>query len=687
MNTIHPDRLRLSSFALGQLAVDDARAVADHVAGCPECEAIVTAVPDDALLALIRLVKASGKLNSSAGDDPLATGPKAETAGVAGRAAETPDLAQDADTDDANAPVIPGYEDLVLLGKGGMGTVYLARDPRLKREVALKVLRRLGDPEADRRFQSEAEAVARLQHPHIVQIFEIGRWQPLDRSEPALFVALEYVPDGSLASVLRQGPLAVAEAAALLEVLARAMQAAHEAGIVHRDLKPANVLLGGPVPGNSGSLSFGFPKIADFGLARQLDSRQRQTVAGHLLGTPAYMAPEQAEGRHDVGPPADVWALGVILYQCLTGELPFQGPGIRATLTQVCVARPTPPRERRAGIPAELEAICLRCLEKDLAARYPSAAALADDLARFRSGGRDEPKTAAYPPPLPDPVGGKEPPRSRPSGLPDRSGRGLAVLASVSVLAVAAVLVASLLVWREWQARTTPADAPVVEPRERSDAPVVEPLEGSVDVLVYESARPPTEKFEQARRRQAIRLKDRLALPLRKWDWIRIEAKMNRPAYLYVLWIRADGQVDPLWPWITPDPERATTWTDPRGAERPRQELKLPKDAYPDISGVPLGEEPPGVVTLLLLAREQPLSDAEVTELADLLASWKRKPATDEVFAVWLENARFVDRIKLGKGGDISSAEEQTLTVMRQIHERFGYVRGVCFSNQGKGQP
>src|SRR5262249_37254743 len=149
--------------------------------------------------------------------------------------------------------------------------------------------------------------------------------------------------------------------------------AAHERGIVHRDLKPANVLLGEPVPGNSGSLGLGFPKIADFGLARQLDADLRQTADGQMVGTPAYMAPEQADGQSEVGTAADVWALGVILYECLTGKRPFPGPGWRTLLAQVCQATPPPLRALRADVPAELEAICLRCLRKEPTQRYPSA--------------------------------------------------------------------------------------------------------------------------------------------------------------------------------------------------------------------------------------------------------------------------------------------------------------------------
>lgn len=267
---------------------------------------------------------------------------------------------------------VPGYEIYSELGRGGMGVVYKALQIPLNRVVALKMIL-AGDHagEQDRaRFRSEAEAVARLQHPNIVQIFDIGE----QAGRP--FFSLEYCAGGSLEKKLRGTPLPPPEAARLVQTLARAMQAAHQQHIIHRDLKPANVLLS----------SDGTPKITDFGLAKRLDEAG-QTGSGSIMGTPSYMAPEQADGG-PIGPAADVYALGAILYETLTGHPPFRGPTLVDTLRQVVTTDPVPPTWLQPRIPRDLETICLKCLEKSPAKRYASAQELADDLDRFL---RDEP--------------------------------------------------------------------------------------------------------------------------------------------------------------------------------------------------------------------------------------------------------------------------------------------------------
>jgi tetratricopeptide (TPR) repeat protein len=266
----------------------------------------------------------------------------------------------------AEAPDIPGHEVLGQLGKGGMGVVYKARHLRLNRVVALKRVLHADDA-AVKLFHAEAEAVARLQHPHIIQIYEIGDHD----GQP--FFSLEYCPGGSLDRRLAGKPLAEREAAALVRTLAGAVAAAHEKGIVHRDLKPANVLIA----------EDGAPKVTDFGLAKRLDV-PGQTQAGAILGTPQYMAPEQAAGQVErVGPAADVWALGAILYECLTGRPPFLAATTFDVLMQVCEQEPVGPRSLQPGLSRDPETICLKCLRKDMTARYVGAADLADDLGRF----------------------------------------------------------------------------------------------------------------------------------------------------------------------------------------------------------------------------------------------------------------------------------------------------------------
>jgi len=284
---------------------------------------------------------------------------------------ETPDVTAGYPPAAAPAEGVPGYELLGELGRGGMGVVYKARQAALGRVVALKMI--LAGPHATpaavARFLAEARAVARFQHPNIVQIFETGEAAGLP------YFALEYVDGATLAKRIARSPQDPAYAAAVAAQLARAVQYAHDRGVVHRDLKPANVLL----------TADGTAKVTDFGLAK-FDEDSGQTQSGQVLGTPSYMAPEQAEGRTDVGPAADVWALGAILYDLLTGRPPFAGSSVVDTLTMVRTREPVPPGRLAARVPLDLETICLKCLQKDPARRYPSAAALADDLDRYRAG-------------------------------------------------------------------------------------------------------------------------------------------------------------------------------------------------------------------------------------------------------------------------------------------------------------
>jgi serine/threonine protein kinase/photosystem II stability/assembly factor-like uncharacterized protein len=276
---------------------------------------------------------------------------------------------------------LPGYEILGELGRGGMGIVYRARQSRLNRLVALKLMQPgIGATgEAIDRFKAEAEAVAALQHPHIVQIYDIIE------NGGTLVCALEFVAGGSLSDRLAGQPMPPREAVELVATLARAMQHAHDRGIIHRDLKPANILLSGGLvdvaAGTRMSQQPVVPKITDFGLAKRLDRGDGPTRTGAVLGTPCYMAPEQAQGKPgDIGPWTDIYALGAILYECLTGRPPFRDETAMATLLQVVNDPPTPPRRINRQIPRAVEAICLRCLEKVPAKRYPSARALADDL-------------------------------------------------------------------------------------------------------------------------------------------------------------------------------------------------------------------------------------------------------------------------------------------------------------------
>lgn len=312
------------------------------------------------------------------------------------------------------------YQIEAVLGRGGMGVAYRAWDPDLKRFLAVKTLRAADAGEMEiARFRTESEAIARVRHPNIVEVYDVGE----EDGQP--FFAMEYCAGGSLAERLKTSPLEPREAAHYVEQIAAGIAAAHRQSILHRDLKPANVLLshdpnreaaaqstvgkgantavksgassveghGGRSLRGSGSGSGNQPvgpvvcKVTDFGLAKALDADEGQTRSGDVLGTPSYMAPEQAFGRTgSVGPAADVYSLGAILYECLTGRPPFRGATVMDTLEQVRYREPVPVRQLQPKTPLDLETIALKCLQKEPSKRYPSAEAMAEDVRRYLEG-------------------------------------------------------------------------------------------------------------------------------------------------------------------------------------------------------------------------------------------------------------------------------------------------------------
>jgi formylglycine-generating enzyme required for sulfatase activity len=341
-------------------------------------------------------------------------------------------------------PQVPGYEVESVLGRGGMGVVYRARHLRLGRLVALKMTLAgtCAGPDERARFRREAEAVAALRHPNLVQVYDAGDWA----GRP--YFTMELIEGGSLAQRLAGTPQPVRQAAALLTTLAEAVQVAHQGGIVHRDLKPANILL----------TVDGIPKVADFGLARRLEGGDGLTLSGVPLGTPSYMAPEQALGQsRAVGPAVDVYALGAILYELLTGRPPFRAETPAETVLQVMEQEPVPPARLNAKVPRDLETVCLKCLQKEPARRYGSAGELASDLRRYQAG---------------------EPIRARPVGAMERTWKwakrrpALAMLLGVVLLALVslAVLSGNLVVARnDAEQKRKTAEEKEAEARKEAD--------------------------------------------------------------------------------------------------------------------------------------------------------------------------------------------------------------------------
>jgi hypothetical protein len=513
---------------------------------------------------------------------------------------------------------------LAELGRGGMGVVYRAEDSDLRRPVALKVMRPdvAVRPGARERFLREARAAAGLKNDHIVTIHQVGE----DRG--VLFLAMEYLDGENLeARLTRAGKLPLGEVLRIGREIAEGLAAAHERGLIHRDIKPANVWLearpGEPGEGSSPRCRV---KLLDFGLARDV-ADDGLTQEGAVLGTWGYMAPEQARGEA-VDHRCDLFALGAVLYRACTGQPPA-GTASRPA--------PRPPAELNPEVPPALSDLVQRLLAADPAARPATARAVAEALRALESGRPADADTLPYP-------GGR-------AAAPSRRGRRRLVLVAAATALLGMLGLAALLALR-------PRPAPV-------------PLHGSLDVLLWP---------ERDRARQGLRLQDPGALPLRPGDGFAVEAELNRPAYLYVLWIDTDGQVQPAYPW------RPGHWEDRPAVEQLVARLRRPEAMdgfYPIEAGTP------GMHTLALLARETPLPPD--VDLRAELGDQGRQTAQDIRAAVWFENGAVV-RHERERGPvffDTHKADDPVLRAqqrLRELQQRhgFSYTRAASFADRGQ---
>jgi hypothetical protein len=488
-----------------------------------------------------------------------------------------------------------------------MGAVYLAHDERLGRPVALKKIRpeRLSAWHRSL-FEREARALARLQHPHIVQVHA---WYE-DQDGPVM--VLEYIAGGSLENRLKERLPTLAESARLVAVLARAVQAAHDAGVIHRDLKPGNVLMANPVEGSGDNVLGGYPKIADFGLARLVDPDASGTATGTVMGTPEYMAPEQAEGRTEhIGPATDVWALGVILYRCLTGRLPFTGGSTLEVLERIRTRPPCPLGERLTGIPAELEGVCLGCLEKD-PARRPTAGALACRLEqlRFEEMAGDWPSTVSAISAGQDTREGTtaRAPKTAPTA-PERKRRLGGWLPAALVPMAAA---AALFVWWRQPSPETGQPVPVENGQSVKDE---KPVTADLRLLHF----PKGEVQEKPGR-----IGDDVT-GCAFGDGVRIEVKLSRPAQAFLLSIDSDGKEQLLWPVEEKDeadPERPSTRT---------KTIRYPTD--PESAFVLNEHKTAGMQVFALVVSGKPLPSYTEWRRRRKPLSWRKQPPRDGVWA------------------------------------------------------
>jgi predicted Ser/Thr protein kinase len=536
------------------------------------------------------------------------------------------------------------YHIVRQLGAGGMGTVYEASDPELHRRVALKLPHFSGSPEKQKqsqgRFLREARAAAAVEHPNVCPIYDVGE------QDGRPFVVMAYIEGQSLADRLHGARVVEAnEAVGILLKVANGLAAVHGHGIVHRDIKPANILI---------RQKDGEPVLTDFGLAQMAHDDENLTADGTILGTPAYMAPEQADpSLGSATEQTDLYSLGVILFEMVTGRRPFTGSQMQiiAQVSNKFVPRAS---TFRPNLDATLDAIIAKATARNQNERFASAEEFAGVLAAWRNQ-KPRPATNAV---------ASQAATRRPAWL----------VPVVMVAALGFLAVVGFAVLRDRSSNVVgPVDdgnQPVAVKPEASVPANVPPIRGAIDVQVWRKGQ--TDK-------PGMRLNHPSALPLAPGDWMRIEIELARPAYAYVVWIDTEGKASPLYPWGD------SNWKSRPNEERRVQRLSLPET---DNSIAPLSGGPAGIETLMLLAREEPLpADAD---LAALFAALPVQKAADTRAAAWFENGQLVrhevDRgpIRLDQAKESDDPVLRTQSMLKaRLEKLFPYTRGVSFANRG----
>ncbi len=497
------------------------------------------------------------------------------------------------------------YEVRREIGTGAFGTVYQGWDEQLRRDVAIKVPRRsfACSEQTRKRLLDEARAIARLKHPGIVAVHDTGALE-----DGTLFLVMQYVDGQSLAQLLQSGRVPVDQAVDITIDIAEALACAHQAGLVHRDLKPGNILLD----------EHGAAHVADFGLA--LRESEQHLRAGEYAGTLAYMAPEQLQGQTQrMDGRADIWALGVLLYQMLSGKRPFRGANRKELVADVLQRDPKPLRQIDYNLPRALERVCAQCLARHAADRYSSAHDVAEALRQWQTRARSTRRNWS--------------------------------------MAAALVLLGLIVAG----SRFLPKSA------QQSAAPDVNALAGSVDLQIWDAGGDDL---------HMIRLSDTDGKrPLRPYDKLRLRANVNRPSFLYVVWLDTRGTALPVYPW------RHGDWHDRPTRERPISNLALP--AVLDEAWT-MGNDPPGMETLLLLARATPLP-ADV-DLRHAVAALTATPLPARPALFWFQKGGDQPRTGRKRGillDRLKAVSDPMLHLQQLIAEalgpHFGFIRAVSF--------
>ena len=582
--------------------------------------------------------KASGRVIESLAAAVDSTNPTSDSTRSQKRHTLAPDPARSRSPE--RAPELSGvfgrYRVIKALGRGAMGTVYLAEDTQLGRLVALKTPNVSDDDSGEllQRFEREARAAAALRHPNICPVHDIGAI--MDRH----FISMAFIEGRPLADYAKKGRLQPESwIIGVIGKLALALQAAHDHGIIHRDLKPTNVMVD----------NHDEPIIMDFGLARLMFRREddiRLTRDGDLLGSPAYMSPEQVEGdQSQIDARTDQYSIGVILYELLTGTLPFQGT-VSSVIAQVVSKPPEPPRRWRPDLDPRIEAVCLRMMAKQPDKRFPSLKVVAAELEAIANGSARLPRERA--------------------SWPRRAAAGVGL---------ALLLLAAVLWWRQNGLRTdkgatTSAEAPPtggVTSTTLSASADTSPLSGKVDIRIWDP--------KDAERR-GLSLSDPQALPLHSGDEIRVEATLNRPAYLYLVWIAPDGAATPVYP-----------WKNGKWESKPVPEPRVAQVSLPDPidEGWPIAGGP-GMETLVMLARDQPLNPG--VPMKDFFAALGAQPIQNARSLVWLDEGEVPrEKTRAPQFFEPKKLDDPLLRSQRVLSDRlkplFPLIRAVSFANKG----